>query len=148
MGLFRMHGHDLEAIQHQIWYPNMTNRSEYTRVMSQPNFHKLYNEVLDHTDSIVEVFELNKIVTGPNGAVSASPRSGISARMSGTSSHYEVHLPARRHFADITSMAMYEVELDIDTDPYKYGPYAGRVATAMAIQQHVLGDQLTNKNVE
>lgn len=147
MGLFRMHGHDLEAIQQQIWYPNLTNRSQYTDVMRWPDFHQLYDEVLGHTDSIVEVFQLNKQVTGPNGVV-AEARPGISARMPESGGHYEVHLPVKQWFADITSMAMYDVQLDVDTDPYKYGPFAGRVATAMAIQQHVLGNQSTNKNVE
>ncbi len=141
MGLFSIRGENLDAIQAQIWFPDLQSprglleADEYTRVMSQPGFKTRHDDVLANTDSMVEVFELNKTVRGEYG-VAAGERPGIVGRM--TMSIFEVHVPIRRHLFDDKSMSVQEVELpELNDDPYVYGLQASRMAAAKAIQAYV-----------
>ncbi len=140
MGLMSIRGNRLDDIQGQIWYPDTVgNRTEAARIFSQPGFSALYDTVLGQTDSIVEIFQLNKAIRGDRGVKEyiSADRAGIAARMD--DELYQIHLPIHSYPFDISSMAVKEVLLPLDeTDPYKYGPFAGRVAVAKAIQAHLL----------
>jgi hypothetical protein len=134
MGLFSIRGENRDNIQAQVWYPNLADRSVWTRVMSQPSFKQRYDEIAGSSDSLVEVFELNKAIKGQEGVVPAG-QPGIVAWLE--DGKYEVHLPVKEHPLSVGAIATHEVTVEEPADQYPEELHAGRMAVAMAIQQQV-----------